>query len=145
MSARGLGLAASVLLILTRSYALCPNSCSGHGTCGAGNLCSCFPGWNGGAADCSYSKLLTSTRKMFSYVVFALLEQCPSGTAWSDKAHADNRAHVLAVCSNRGTCELLTGLCQCFDGYAGNACQRSETHLVLRYLLSHSVVVRYLS
>jgi hypothetical protein len=36
--------------------ALCPNSCSGHGLCGSGNICRCYDGWSGGAADCSYSK-----------------------------------------------------------------------------------------
>jgi hypothetical protein len=33
----------------------CPNQCSGHGLCGAANTCLCYPGWNGGAADCSQS------------------------------------------------------------------------------------------
>jgi hypothetical protein len=33
----------------------CPNSCSGHGSCGTANICACFNNWNGGAADCSQS------------------------------------------------------------------------------------------
>ena len=38
--------------------ARCPNSCSGHGACGPANICTCYPQWNGGAADCSQRKLL---------------------------------------------------------------------------------------
>ena len=45
-----------VLLIVVdhASNALCPNKCSGHGTCGDAEKCICFDGWNGGAADCSH-------------------------------------------------------------------------------------------
>jgi hypothetical protein len=28
-----------------------------------------------------------------------------------------------AECSNRGVCDLATGLCQCFEGHYGNACE----------------------
>ena len=50
-----------VLLLLVVSYLVtcvksaCPNSCNGHGNCTVGNVCQCFDGWNGGAADCSMS------------------------------------------------------------------------------------------
>ena len=40
----------------TRVDARCANSCSGHGTCGVGNVCTCFTGWHGGAPDCSMRK-----------------------------------------------------------------------------------------
>jgi heterodisulfide reductase subunit A-like polyferredoxin len=52
-------------------------------------------------------------------------EECPYGTAWSDKASADNVAHRSAVCSNRGICQHKTGQCKCLPGYTGHACQRS--------------------
>jgi hypothetical protein len=45
-------------IILRLSNSICPNSCSGHGTCNDGNTCNCFDGWKAGAPDCSYRKLL---------------------------------------------------------------------------------------
>ena len=45
-------------LIIKFTYAACPNFCNGHGSCGQGNVCKCFDGWNGGAADCSFRELI---------------------------------------------------------------------------------------
>eukprot|EP01041_Mallomonas_annulata_P011813 gene11813-24749_t len=100
----------SWVLILFSSIRLCigscPNLCNGHGNCGAGNVCSCFSGWDGGAADCSY-------------------RSCPKGVAWADKAHGVDAAHQLSECSNAGICDRQSGMCICFDGFTGNSCQRS--------------------
>jgi hypothetical protein len=77
-----------------------------------------------------------------------LAEECPAGTAWSDKAFATNLAHRSAVCSNRGICQHTTGECLCYPGYTGNACQRSGlTHayyacLFLLMVMSCQVHVR---
>lgn len=87
----------------------CPNMCSGHGLCGVGNTCSCFEGWSGGAADCSF-------------------RNCPTGTAWADKAYATDKAHQVAECSNAGICDRISGTCKCFDGFTGAACQRSTSY-----------------
>jgi hypothetical protein len=53
--------AASVIVLMSvffleNALAVCPNSCSGHGLCTKSNTCSCYSGWNGGAADCSTSE-----------------------------------------------------------------------------------------
>lgn len=96
----------SVIFVVYKCQAACPNACNGHGTCGIGNVCACFEGWNGGAADCS-------------------MRECKLGTAWADKAYDIDRAHQLTECSGRGICDRNTGLCSCFQGFAGTTCQRS--------------------
>jgi len=37
--------------LVAQVAAECPNACSGHGTCGANDMCLCSPNWQ--AADCS--------------------------------------------------------------------------------------------
>lgn len=96
-----------VLLQILLVDSRCPNACSGHGTCGQNNVCTCFSGWTGGAADCS-------TRT------------CPEGPAWADKAYATDKAHLDAECSNAGHCNRATGQCECFQGFTGSACQRAR-------------------
>jgi len=34
----------------------------------------------------------------------------------------------FAVCSNRGTCDVQTGKCECAQGYAGQRCEEQTTH-----------------
>ena len=51
---------------------------------------------------------------------------CPYARAWVDVPFANNVAHLSAECSNAGTCDRKTGLCQCFPGYEGRACDRSK-------------------
>lgn len=36
-----------------------------------------------------------------------------------------NTAHQIVECSGRGTCDRMTGQCQCSEGYTGDACQRT--------------------
>ena len=54
-----------------------------------------------------------------------LLGNCPNGTAWADKAYALDSAHQSAECSNAGICDRASGVCKCFSGFTGAACQRS--------------------
>jgi hypothetical protein len=48
-----------------------------------------------------------------------------SVTAGGWAAQADE-AHFYAECSGKGLCDRAAGVCKCFDGYEGGACQRSE-------------------
>ncbi|KAJ0392094.1 hypothetical protein P43SY_010524 [Pythium insidiosum] len=87
---------------------MCPTTsngvCDGKGTCSNAPLwaCSCQAGFTG--ADCTQ-------------------RTCPQGTAWFDGATAPNTAHAMAPCSNRGTCDTKTGLCNCHPLFTGSACQ----------------------
>lgn len=102
------------LLFITTSvstiYAACDNLCSGHGTCLADDVCSCYDNWGVGlsmeSGDCSD-------------------RICPFDIAWVDTPNAIGEFHKYAECSGRGICDRGTGLCECFDGYEGKACQRT--------------------
>ena len=95
------------VLFVHIANAICPNGCNGHGSCTVGNVCQCYDGWNGGAADCSF-------------------RECKTGPAWADKATATDIGHNLVECSNAGSCDRRSGLCNCFPGFAGTSCQRSK-------------------
>lgn len=67
-------------------------------------VCECFTGFDA-APDCS-------------------LRNCPLGPTWSDSATANDSAHNLAECSNRGKCDRNTGQCSCETMFEGSACKR---------------------
>jgi hypothetical protein len=132
--------------VLGMAAAECPNACSGHGTCGSFDMCTCDRNWQ--AADCSqrtcpfdlahvdtpkgdldHSNTITAS----SSTVIASSTVYPSGTqeafpkmvdgAGSQDSHT---AHYYMECSNKGVCDRKTGECECFDGYDGAACQRAS-------------------
>ena len=93
-----------------RSGGLCENQCSGHGTCEYNYNCKCYTGLDGEAEwtgpDCS-------------------LRTCPHDYAWVGDVVNANDLHPWAECSNKGICDRSTGICNCFGGYDGVACQRT--------------------
>jgi hypothetical protein len=99
----------NILLVsyLPTSLAKCPNFCSGHGDCDEASTCTCYDGWLGGAVDCSQ-------------------RNCPNGPAWADRPYAVGEAHQAVECSAAGACQRGTGLCECYDGFSGPACERSS-------------------
>merc|ERR1719240_2237848 len=78
--------------------AYCPNGCSGHGSCGNNDKCTCYtrpknsqPAWT--EHDCS-------------------VRTCPKSNAWVDYATSDNGAHAKVECSMKGSCDRKTGECK---------------------------------
>jgi len=100
----------SLLIFLVAVTAYCPNGCSGHGSCGANDKCTCYtrvdgdPAWT--EADCSG-------------------RTCPKSLAWVGDVQGANDAHPLVECSNKGICDRKTGMCSCFANYDGIACERT--------------------
>jgi len=123
----------------------CANACSGHGMCRTNDECECFPNWM--ASDCSQrvcpyglswvdtprgdlnhdgvrslgsdGQVIVMTSALTDWEIY------PTDSSQPVFAQA-NEGHFYTECSNKGLCDRETGLCQCFDGYTGSSCQRTE-------------------
>lgn len=129
---------------MQQAAAECPNGCSGHGVCKDRDQCKCDPGFQG--ADCSERTCPSD----FAWVDAPRGDLNHNGkldtgvdgyanVAWSNVkeyemfptghpdifAAANDEAHFYAECSNKGACDRTTGMCKCFAGYTGSACQRT--------------------
>lgn len=128
------------------SNASCPNQCSGHGSCGAHDMCTCSRGYQGpdcSLRTCPFGRAHVDTSKGdmnfdlqvgdHDDVVIAGSTVYPYGTtegfplmADTSGAVLDDTAHDYMECSNKGLCDRLKGECECLPGYDGTACQRAS-------------------
>lgn len=137
--------------VATTVDAACPNACSGHGSCGKFDECSCYTNFEGG--DCSQrvcpfapawvasangdlnfdGDRYDGTEYNLDYPItqnaadgYLKTQRSPGGgwESWPYDALA-GEGHFYMECSNRGLCARNTGECECFEGYTGSACQRS--------------------
>lgn len=136
--------ALSIAAVLGLAAAECPNACSGHGDCGAFDMCTCWRNWQ--AADCSErtcafglahvdtpkgdlnmdNSVDTSDVVVNNYVYWYGTQEKFPKMADSAGTTLTNTAHYYMECSNKGICDRDSGLCQCFDGYEGSSCQRAS-------------------
>jgi len=130
----------SLLGLVTFVAAECPNACSGHGTCSLHDQCTCCRNWQGN--DCSqrtcpfgYAHVdspkgdldgSTGTLSGPNYPLLVGSTVYPFGTVEQYPDAASNEGHFYMECSNKGLCNRDEGLCECFPGYEGSACQRAS-------------------
>jgi len=133
--------------LFTSANAECPNACSAHGRCGAYDMCTCYRNWMSNDCSeriCQFGLAHVDTPKGDldsssgaltgpSVTVATNSDMYPYGTSEqfpnmlnSDQAALTNTAHYYMECSNKGVCDRQTGLCNCFEGYSGSACQRAS-------------------
>lgn len=134
--------------------AICPNSCSGHGSCDNNDMCHCHAegksvyfghlfdtakGYNrinksaNGASQTLSTQDESRVLSKGSFVqaqwtgADCSLKTCSRGVSWTQAHNTDKCNHAdFAECSDQGTCDRSSGQCTCFAGYTGAACQRSE-------------------
>lgn len=132
---------------ISKVDAECANACNGHGKCVGYDMCICNRNWQ--ANDCSERVCMHGLAHVDTpkgdldmsgdviapdtKVVIDNSFQFPYGTTEqfpqmedSDYGELTNSAHYYMECSNKGTCDRDSGVCECFDGYDGAACQRAS-------------------
>ncbi|KAF0711946.1 Aste57867_4968 [Aphanomyces stellatus] len=116
----------------------CPGGCSGNGVCGPRDMCYCFKNFVGNDCAgriCPFGFAHIDSPKgdldhdMSQKTTGWILDQSqmyPYKTyEWFNPNAHNDEAHFYMECSNMGICDRTTGLCECFPGFDGSACQRA--------------------
>ena len=92
------------------------SDCASKGTCDyCQEICECYTGFGSG-----------DNRRQIGSMDCTLLE-CPVGPLWGSlPSNATDGGHGMQtqMCSGAGLCLAETGVCECFVGFTGDACQR---------------------
>lgn len=114
-------------------------NCSNGGVCdSATGNCTCGLGWTGPHCEKGLTllHLLIVTAPIWSavddkakhgdskqvngfFILFICLSECPGGRFGAN-------CHLKCNCQNNGTCDRVTGTCQCGAGYYGQHCEHGE-------------------
>lgn len=130
---------AALATIVAYVSAECPNACSGHGTCGQKDMCTCYNNYQGNDCSertCYFGIAFVDTPKgdlnadgLVSGPLTTVItgsEVYPWGTTEQYPNSDANEGHFYMECSNKGLCDRKSGECECFDGYEGTACVRAS-------------------
>lgn len=133
-------------VLISSVLAECPNACSGNGRCTnyaaqfstgmeqATKIPSAFTSTYGydvntlkkDSCTC-FSKLGFDGSEVYAWTgPDCSLRTCPYGPSYGGLPGADNDHTSIVECSDAGTCNRGNGLCQCFPGYTGPNCGRTE-------------------
>jgi len=117
----------------------CPNACSGHGTCGSHDQCTCYQNYQSNDCSertCPFGIAHVDTPKgdlngdgMYSGPLETMItgsEVYPWGTTEQYPNADRDEGHFYMECSNKGLCNRVEGTCTCFAGYTGTACIRAD-------------------
>merc|ERR1719392_614805 len=115
-----------LLALIAFAAAECPNACSGHGTCGSKDMCSCYQNYQGNDCSertCYFGIAHVDTPKgdlnadgMVSGPLTTVItgsEVYPWGTSEQYPNADANEGHFYMECSNKGICDRKSGTCDC--------------------------------
>jgi len=121
MTMKSIFFAVTVAALVGAVIASCPNACSGHGSCGNHDRCTCYANFVGGDCSekaCPYGRSGQECSGRGTCDRGAGSCECADGYSGA----SCQRTSCPNDCSGKGSCDTSTGMCSCAGGYAGNDC-----------------------
>merc|ERR1712072_198044 len=121
MTMKSIFFAVAVAALVGAAIASCPNACSGHGSCGNHDRCTCYANFVGGDCSekaCPYGRSGQECSGRGTCDRGAGSCECADGYSGA----SCQRTSCPNDCSGKGSCDTTTGMCSCAGGYSGNDC-----------------------
>jgi len=121
MTMKSIFFAVAVAALVGAAIASCPNACSGHGSCGNHDRCTCYANFVGGDCSekaCPYGRSGKECSGRGTCDRGAGSCECADGYSGA----SCQRTSCPNGCSGKGSCDTTTGMCSCAGGYSGNDC-----------------------